>query len=166
MAEEIGDGTGLRYGVTESVVGVGGNGFASRVKVAGYVSVVVIERDVDRVVDRKVEESADATSTLQRAGEVFAPIVVNGRYRAVRIGDALLDKIPIIIEEGRYCFRRHLADAAGLCIVEVRQNEDAVGRDCFQAVGSIVGEGEDTIGEQIAVVIVGWLPRRHGVTED
>ena len=133
MAEEVGEGTGLRDGVAESVVGVLRDCVAGSVKVAGNVSVVVVERDVDRVerdvdgiVDREVKESADAARALQRAGEVFTPIVVNGRYRAVRIGDALLDKIPIIIEEGRYCFRRHLADTARLRIVEIRDEQNAI----------------------------------------
>ena len=126
MAEEVGEGTGLRDGVAESVVGVGGDGFAGGIKVAGDVSVVVVERDVDRVVDREVKESADATRALQCTGEVFAPIVVNGRYRAVRIGDALLDEVPIIVEEGRCCFRRHLANATGFCVVEVYQDKNAI----------------------------------------
>ena len=86
MAEEVGEGTGLRDGVAESVVGVLRDCVAGSVKVAGNVSVVVVERDVDRVVDHEVEESADTARALQRAGEVFTPIVVNGRYRAVRIG--------------------------------------------------------------------------------
>ena len=126
MAEEVGEGTGLRDGVAESVVGVGGNGFASRVKVAGDVSVVVVERDVDGIVDRKVEESANAARALQCTGEVFAPVVMDCGRGAVCIGDALLDKIPIIIEEGRYCFRRHLPDTARLRIVEVRDEQNAI----------------------------------------
>ena len=88
--------------------------------------VVVVERDVDRVVDHEVKESADTARALQRAGEVFTPIVVNGRYRAVRIGDALFDEIPIIIEEGGSGFRRHLADTARLRIVEVRDEQNAI----------------------------------------
>ena len=76
MVEEIGDGTGLRYGVAESVVGVGGDGFACGIEVAGDVAVVVVERDVDCVIDREGEESADATSTLQRTGDPVAVDVV------------------------------------------------------------------------------------------
>ena len=37
----------MRDGVTESVVGVGGNGFTGGIEVAGDVAVVVVERDVD-----------------------------------------------------------------------------------------------------------------------
>ena len=47
MAEEIGERARLRYGVAESVVGIGGNGFAGGIEVAGDVAVVVVERDVD-----------------------------------------------------------------------------------------------------------------------
>ena len=69
-------------------------------EVTGYVAVVVVERDVDGIVDRKVEESSDAARALQCTGEVFAPVVVNGRYRAVCVGDALFDEVPVIVEEG------------------------------------------------------------------
>ena len=82
MAEEIGDGTGLRYGVTESVVGVGGDGFACGIKVAGNVAVVVVERDVDCVIDREVEESADAARALQCTGEDRQTIQAMHRCRA------------------------------------------------------------------------------------
>ena len=126
MAEEVGEGTGLRDGVAESVVGVGGNGFASRVKVAGDVSVVVVERDVDGIVDRKVEESSDAARALQCTGEVFAPVVVNGRGCAVCVGDALLNEVPAIVEEGCRCFRRYLANTARLRIVEVGDEQNAI----------------------------------------
>ena len=126
MAEEVGEGTGLRDGVAESVVSVGGDGFAGGIKVAGDVSVVVVEREVDGIVDRKVEESADATSTLQRTGEVFAPVVMNCRGCTVRVGDALLNKVPVIVEEGCRCFRRYLANTARLRIVEVGDEQNAI----------------------------------------
>lgn len=73
MAEEIGDGTGLRYGVAESVVGIGGNGFAGGIEVAGNISVVVVERDVDGIIDCKIQQPA-AASTLQIARD---PVVVD-----------------------------------------------------------------------------------------
>ena len=76
VTENVGERTGLRYGVAESVVGVGGDGFAGGIKVAGDVAVVVEERDVDGIVDRKVEESPDTACALQRDGEVFAVDVV------------------------------------------------------------------------------------------
>ena len=47
VTEDVGERAGLRYGVTESVVGVGGDGFVCGVEVAGNVAVVVVERDVD-----------------------------------------------------------------------------------------------------------------------
>ena len=100
MAENVREMAGLRDGVAESVVGVLRNCGTGRVEETGYVSVVVVERDVDGIVDRKVEESADAASALQRAGEVFAPIVTDCGRGAVCIGDALLDEVPVIVEEG------------------------------------------------------------------
>ena len=124
--ENIREMAGLRYGVAESVVGVGGDSFAGGIKVAGYVSVVVVERDVDRVVDREVKESADAASALQRAGEVFAPIVTDCGRSAVCVGDALLNKVPVIVEEGCSGVRRHLADTARLRIVEIRDEQNAI----------------------------------------
>ena len=48
VTEDVGERTGLRYGVTESVVGVLRNCGTGRVEVTGYVAVVVVERDVDR----------------------------------------------------------------------------------------------------------------------
>ena len=126
MAEEVVERTGLRYGVAESVVGVGGDGFACGIEVAGNVAVVVVERDVDGIVDHKVEESANAARALQCTGEVFAPVVMDCRGCTVRIGDALLDEVPVIVEEGRCCFRRHLADTARLRIVEVRDEQNAI----------------------------------------
>ena len=128
MTEDVGERTGLRYGVAESVVGVGGDGFACGIEVAGNVAVVVVERDVDGIVDRKVEESANAARALQCTGEVFAPVVMDCRGCTVRIGDALLDEVPVIVEEGRCCFRRHLADTAGFRIVEIRDEQNTVCR--------------------------------------
>ena len=92
VTDDVGERAGLRYGVTESVVGVLRDCVAGSVKVAGDVAVVVVERDVDGIVDRKVEESADAARTLQCAGEVFAPIVTDCGRGAVCVGDALLDE--------------------------------------------------------------------------
>ena len=47
MAENVREMAGLRDGVAESVVGVGCDGFACGIEVAGNVAVVVVERDVD-----------------------------------------------------------------------------------------------------------------------
>ena len=71
--KEVGDGAGLRDGVAESVVDVGGNGFAGVIKIAGNVTVVVVERDVDGITDCKVQQPA-AASTLQIARY---PVVVD-----------------------------------------------------------------------------------------
>ena len=126
VTEDVGERAGLRDGVAESVVGVGGNGFSGGIKVAGNVSVVVVERDVDGIVDRKVEESSDAARTLQCAGEVFAPIVTDCGRGAVCVGDALLNEVPVIVEEGCRCFRRYLANTARLRIVEVGDDQNAI----------------------------------------
>ena len=128
MAENVREMAGLRDGVAESVVGVGGDGFACGIEVAGNVAVVVVERDVDGIVDHKVEESANAARALQCTGEVFAPVVMDCRGCTVRIGDALLDESPIIVEEGCSGFRRHLADTAGFRIVEICDEQNAVCR--------------------------------------
>ena len=100
VTDDVGERAGLRYGVTESIVGVLRDCVAGSVKVAGDVAVVVVERDVDGIVDCKVEESADTARTLQCAGEVFAPVVMDCRSYTVRISDALLNKVPVIVEEG------------------------------------------------------------------
>ena len=126
MAEEAGVWAGLGYGVAKSIVGVLGDRVAVGIEVSGDVAVVVVERDVDGIVDRKVEESSDAARALQCTGEVFAPVVMDCRGCTVRIGDALLDEVPVIVEEGRCCFRRHLADTARLRIVEVRDEQNAI----------------------------------------
>ena len=54
VAEEAGEGAGLRYGVAEGIVRVLRDRVARRVKIAGDVAVVVIERDADSTIDRKV----------------------------------------------------------------------------------------------------------------
>ena len=54
MAEEAGEWAGLRDGVAECVICVLRNRVASRVKVAGDITIVVVERDVDSTIDRKV----------------------------------------------------------------------------------------------------------------
>ena len=126
MAENVREMAGFADEFAESVVGVGGDGFAGGIKVAGDVAVVVVERDVDGIVDRKVEESSDAARALQCTGEVFAPVVVNGRGCAVCVGDALLNEVPVIVEEGCRCFRRYLADTARLRIVEVGDEQNAI----------------------------------------
>ena len=166
VAEEVGERARLGYGVAECVICVLRDGGAGRVEVAGYVAVVVIARHKNRSIDCDVKQAAYAASALQSAGEVFTPVVVDCRGRAVGVGDAFLDEIPVVVEEGRYCFRRHLADTTGLRIVEIRQSENAVRRYGLEAASGIVGECMTAIGEQIAVGIVGWLTRRHGVTKD
>ena len=47
MQEEIRHGAGLRYGISEGIVGVGGNDIALRIAVAEDVAVGVIVRDVE-----------------------------------------------------------------------------------------------------------------------
>ena len=126
VTEETCKRAGLRDGVAKSIVGVLRYCGAGRVEVSGDVAVVVVEWDVNSTIDCDVKQAAYATCSLQRAGKVLAPIVVDCRSRAVRIGDALFYEVPIIVEESSCGFRRHLADTAGLCIVEVGQNEDAI----------------------------------------
>lgn len=81
MIEVVGHWARLRDDVAEDIVGVGGDDIALRVAVAGYIAVVVVEGDVELelgvgVGDREVEQAADASGALQRAGEVFAPEIL------------------------------------------------------------------------------------------
>jgi len=157
VTEEVGERARLRDGVAEGIVGILRNRVAIRIEVAGNIAVVVVERDVDSVIDCKVQQPADAACALRRAGEVFAPIVVDYRGCAVCVGDSLFYEVPIIVEKSSCGFRRQLADTAGFRIVKVRQSEDTVCRYGLEAIGGIVGECADAIGKQIAVEVVGEL---------
>ena len=154
MAKEVGERTGLGDKFSEGVVGIGGNGFACGIEVAGNVTVVVVERDVDCVIDRKVEVSTNSACALQRAGEVLAPEVADRRCGAVRVGNALLFEVPVVIEEGCRGIRGDLANAAGLRIVEIRQSKDAVCQYGLEAAGGIVGKCANVVCQQIPVKVV------------
>ena len=77
VAEEAGAPAGLGDEPAEGIVGVPRKGAAVDVKVARDVAVVVIARNVDNAVDREPQKPADAACALQRAGEVFAPVILD-----------------------------------------------------------------------------------------
>ncbi len=120
VAEEVGKRAGLGDEIAEGVVGVLRDGIAVCVEVASDVAVVVVAWNVELlsggvgsggVGDCKVKQPADATCALETAGEVFAPIVTNGRCCAVRVGNALLYEVPVVVEESSRCFGCHLLHA-------------------------------------------------------
>ena len=109
MAEEGGKRTGLGDGVSEGVVGVLRDCIAVLIQITYDVAYVVVARNVKLlsggvgsggVGDGEVEESADAASALKRSRQIFAPVIVNCGGCAVRVGDAFLNEIPAIVEEG------------------------------------------------------------------
>ena len=91
---------------------------------------------------------------------------MNRRDRAVRVGDTLFDEVPIVVEEGSRCFGRNLLHAAGLRIVEVRDEQDVVRRNRIQAIGCVVGERPIAALRHVAVCVVQNLTQRRGGTED
>ena len=119
VAEEVSERAGLRDGVAEGIVRVLRDSVTGRVKVAGDIAVVVVEWDVDSVIDCKVKQATDAACALQRAGEIFAPTVVDCRGRAVCVGDSLFYEVPIVVEVGVSRCWRDFADAAGLRIIRI-----------------------------------------------
>ena len=106
VAEEVGEGAGLGYEIAKCIVGVLCDGVAVCAEVASDVAVVVVAWNVELlsggvgsggVGDCKVKQPGYAASALETAGEVFAPIVTNGRCCAVRAGNALLYEVPAIV---------------------------------------------------------------------
>ena len=167
VREGVGERSGGGDCAAEGVVSVLCNGGARGVEVAGDVPVIVIARNIRHAVYGKVKQSADAASSLQRAGEVFAPIVVDCRNRAVRAGNDLLYEIPIVVE---VCVRgggREFPDAASGCVVGKSGDGDAVGGNRGQAAGCVVGVGEYAVGGQVAVGVVCGidLTQRRGAAE-
>ena len=168
VAEEVGERARLGDDVAEGVVGVLRDGVAAGIEVASDVAVVVVAWNVELlsggvgsggvgsggVGDCKVKQPADATCALETAGEVFAPIVTNGRCCAVRVGNALLYEVPVVVEESSRCFGRHLLHAAGFRVVEVREDLNAVRGNGLQPIGGIVGERQDADGKHVAVDVV------------
>ena len=88
--------------------------------------------------DGEVEQSSDTACTLQRAGEVFAPEVADCRCRAIGVGNAFLNEIPIIVEESRCRILRYLLHAAGFRIVEIGDKQYAIRRYRLEPIGGVV----------------------------
>ena len=175
VAEEVGEGAGLGYEIAKGIVGVLGNGVAAGIEVASDVAVVVVAWNVELlsggvgsggVGDCKVKQPGYAASALETAGEVFAPIVTHGRCCAVRVGNALLYEVPVVVEESSRCFGCHLLHAAGFRVVEVHKDLNAVRGNCLQPIGGIVGERQDTVGKHVTIYVVCWFMRRRGGAEN
>ena len=91
---------------------------------------------------------------MECAGQILTPIVVDCRCRAVRVGDALFDKVPIVVEECGRSLLRDLLDMAGFRVVKVRE-DNPVNRECLEAVGGIIGESSGgVVREHLAVGVV------------
>ena len=125
VAEEAGASAGPGDEPAEGIVGVPRKGAAVGVKVTHDVAVVVVAGNVDRAVNRKPQKPAYAARALQRAGEVFAPVVADCRCSIVCVGDSLFHEIPVV--------------------VEVRDERYAVRRDRLQPTGGVVGERQDAV---------------------
>ena len=166
VAEEAGASAGPGDEPAEGVVGVPRKGAAVDVKVARDVAVVVVAGNVDNAVDREPQKPADSACALQRAREVFAPVVADRGGRVVCVGDSLLHEIPAVVEERGRGIWRHLLHTAGLRVVEVRDERNAVRRDRLQATGGVVGERQDAVEKHVAVCIVCRLTQSHRVTEN
>ena len=127
MAENVGERAVLRDRAAEDVVGVGGDVCSTGVKVTCEVAVVVVAGDIDRAIHRQVEQPADTARTLECAGEVLAPIVVDRRDRAIGVGDALRDEIPVVVEERVRGGRCDLLNTAASSVVGIRHEQNAIG---------------------------------------
>ena len=112
MAEEVGERPGLGDDVAEGVVGVLRDGVAVGIEVARNITDVIIAWNVDSSINCKVKQSANAACRLKCAREVFAPVVVDCRRITIRVGDALLYEVPVVVEESRRRLGRDFPHAA------------------------------------------------------
>ena len=112
VAEEVGKRAGLGDDVAESVVGVLRDGVAVCVEVASDVAVVVVAGNVDRFVNCEVKQATYAACTLECAGEVLPPIVVNYQCASICVSDLFLNEIPVVVEERHGRIGRDLPHAA------------------------------------------------------
>ena len=77
VAEEAGASAGPGDEPAEGIVGVPRKGAAVGVEIARYVAVVVVAGNVDNAVEREPQKPAYAARSLQCAGEVFAPVILD-----------------------------------------------------------------------------------------
>ena len=161
MAEDAGERAALRNRATEGVVDIGGNGYTIGIDITRDVAVVVVARNIDRAIHHEVEQPGDAACALERAGEVLAPVVVNRRSSAIRVGNMFFDEIPVVVEEGRRRFGRGLADTAGSAVIVIRGEQHAVRGNGDEAVRRVVGVCANTIRKHVPVHIVCWLTQRR-----
>ena len=85
MAEEVGKRPRLGDELAEGIVCVRRNDATVRIDILRDVAVVVIARNVDDTINCLIQETSNATRSLQRTGKVFAPIIFRRRYHAARI---------------------------------------------------------------------------------
>ena len=163
VAEEVGEGAGFGDEFAESVVGVLRDGVAAGIEVAGDVAVVVVAWNVELlsggvgsggVGDCQVKQPGYAASALETAGEVFAPIVTNGRCCAVRVGNALFYEVPVVVEESRSCCLRDFANAAGFRVVEVREDNHTVCRYGIEPFRGVISEIMCAIGKNVSIKVM------------
>ena len=105
MAEEVGEGTGLRNCATEVIVLVGGDHVAGLIYVFRDVAVVVEYREVELTVTRHGKQTANAARALERTGEVEPPVVLDFRdvgAPAINCVDGLVNQVPVVIDECSY----------------------------------------------------------------
>ena len=145
VAEEVGERARLGNGVAKGVVGVMRYNTTTGVEVAGDVAVVVVSRDIGQAVDGKEQQTPDTASALRSARQILAPEIAYRSCRAVGVGNALFNEVPVVIEERHRRVLCHLLHAARLRIVEVGDYQHTIRRHCFQAVGGIVCEGQDSV---------------------
>ena len=108
MAEEVGEGAGLRNRTAEVIVLVGGDHVAGFIYVFRDVTIVVECGEVEQAVARHGKETAHAASALDRAGEVKAPEILylrDVRHATVDGVDGLVDQVPVIVNEGSHLKR-------------------------------------------------------------
>ena len=108
MPEHFGHRAGLRDRPAEGIISVLSHDDAVRVPVAHDISESVLIWDVDRTVALLVEQSADAASALEGAGQVFAPNILDD-VRDNTDNLNLAHKVPAVIE---VCYRLHPLPAA------------------------------------------------------
>jgi len=102
MAEEVGEGAGLRNDAAEVVVLVYGDDVAGFVKVLRDVAVAVECGEVELVITRHGKQAADAARTLERAGEIESPEILDfGRVGCATVNrvNCFVNQVPVVIDE-------------------------------------------------------------------
>ena len=180
MAEEVGEGTGLRNRAPEVIVLVGGDDVAGFIYVFRDVTIVVECGEVELAVARHGKQAAHAARALQRAGEVKPPEILylrDVRHATVDGIDSLVDQVPVVVDESSLLAslpfpqfdgqrrRRSCRDVeplpglgypAAAVVVCVADAESAVGEGArghgCQLILGVVGIGPGTVSRDIPAV--------------